>query len=515
MKTEIRNKLILASAGIALMTTSVFVACGKDTTADNSTADNNGNTDATTPTEERLIEVNEKNADRIKNASNTTISEVANKFSYKADNATVKDELSKAGLTDTGKVVLNAHQLYVTAGGKYHIIDKGKAYELIEENDTLIYLEDKNGYKVFTGFDGDRTLVFGSQEAYQQFIDEIHSKLSNDSVCTIINDVFVANEIASQELTINESTHTYYDLTAILDACIECIKQYDYLDPITYTKNDDGSISVTRTIYNLGSNHSVVTEEKTIEVVIGEKGKEYYDSVADYVAGATFIEDDTTWIDSVLLSQLLGIDTSLEEYIVPGTEEAYKALMVDTANGMDTPEITVQTEPTAPLISAEEPAISETPVQTEEIPDVTFVPQFEDDGQINDANSELEDWQIRGCDPQLHELGIDIVISGTTEEKEQIYHDALVQLFGSDVNVVGTGIGVTDTKLIFELSDLPAEEREQMYQDFLAGRDWHDISDAELVANYAIIIQSGHNDIVEYLTGKYDRQYNDTTWTVL
>ncbi|MBR1554174.1 MAG: hypothetical protein IJ644_02135 [Oscillospiraceae bacterium] len=181
-------------------------------------------------------------------------------------------------------------------------------------------------------------------------------------------------------------------------------------------------------------------------------------------------------------------------------------------------------EPTAPLISAEEPAISETPTPiiieegSEEWQRMQQNYQeaiSEDPGYVASQEEQYEDWQIRGCDPQLHELGIDVVISGTTEEREQIYHDALVELFGSDVNVAGTGVAPTDTRLLFELSDLSAEEREQMYQDFLAGRDWHDISDAELVANLAIISQSGHSDIIDYLTGKYNRQFSDTTYEVL
>ncbi len=113
-------------------------------------------------------------------------------------------------------------------------------------------------------------------------------------------------------------------------------------------------------------------------------------------------------------------------------------------------------------------------------------------------------------DPVLHELGIDIVLTGTPAEQAIQYGEALSSVFPGHINYGDASCAPTcDVNKVIEYTNLP-DGSKSLYDEWLAGRNWQDLSDQELF-DHLELAAANNSDIGKYLADKYSRTFAETT----
>lgn len=514
MKRELRNMLATMSVmAIAASCTTFFTGCSKDAGENEEESLVEGektNAVNTSPIEDRVTPVNDDNIQQLSDIKNQRApSSNASKFSFKSDDNAVKELLEAEDLVDTKDVVLDSFKLYKKENGHYYVISKDKAFELVDTADGYSFLSDSKGHTILTDNHGARTLVFGGDEAYNEFVTMLKEKLDavSSDVCTIVNGIYVGDHIDSMTVDTYNGEMKYYDFEAILNNCIKAIEAYDYLDPISFKKNDDGSYDVTRVAYTLVDTNGVSTvnqQDMVINVPVGDKGEIYYDSSINYMIGMPFEENGKTWISTDALLNLLGIDTVEGVYTIPGSKDAYNALMIDTANGMDEPGFVKQ--PTIIDNSNDESVVVETQPPIAE-PNVDLV----DDSVLYERwSSVAEEQPVDNYDQTLYEAtGLKVELVGEPAEQAHQYLDALNTAYpgyfqGSDQSA---GISIDDSQRA-DARAIGPEECDNIVAGVLAGRSYTDVPVGELLAikEYANFSNS-YVDVYIYLSNMFNRTF--------
>ena len=453
MKFEMRAKAIaLSTAAITASFTTFFTGCSKDKSKDNE--------------ESKLTIIDESNVAELTAEKDKTGSRSnSDLFRWKA----VKDKLDEtiADATDTKAMLFDSFKIYKNKDGKYFVIDKEEAYQLLESADGYKIVKEEQEYYILTDLDGHRLMVFGGEEALNDFSKMLKEKFeaakAENKVLTIVNGLHVGDPVAKTEIERYDGTRTYYDFEAIMKACIAGIEAGGYADPISYSKSEDGkNWIVKRTAYESdGAGKTLGGLEINLVLPIGKSGDVYYDTSINMFLGITFEQDGKFWICQDTLYDLLGIDIIEGEYTVPGTTDSYNALIIDTAGGADEPKIVIE-------------------------------PKIE---QSTEGGNVVENWVVTGEDPELEEklrqqeenridynqdiydkIGVKVTLTGSNEEQARQYYEACKAAYPSlpwYYNGTGAGVdvwaeGVTD------------EEVDAMINERLAGRDYHDLSLEEL-----------------------------------
>ena len=473
MKFEMRAKAIALSAtAIAASFTTFFTGCGSKS------KDNE---------ESKLTIIDESNVSELTAEKDKTGSRSnSDLFRWRA----VKDNVDAiiADATDTKITLFDSFKIYKNKDGKYFIIDKEEAYELIEGIDGYKIIKEEQEYYVLTNLDGQRIMVFGGEEALNDFSKMLKEKFeaakAEDKVLTVVNGLYVGDPVAKTEVERYDGTRTYYDFEGIMKACIAGIEAGGYADPISYEKSEDGkSWIVKRTAYTSdGAGGTIGGTEIGLTVPVGKSGEVYYDTSINMFLGMTFEQDGKFWICQDTLYDLLGIDVMEGEYTVPGTSNSYNALIIDTAGGSDEPKVVVE-----PKIEQSTSSGDGSNEGSSDAPLVVIDPNMgqeqqapvDNSGNGGGSSAPAYDEDIK------NKLGIEVQLSGSNEQQAQQYYEACKAAYPSlPWAYTGTWAGVDVSSLRSEPSidvwSMSEEEVDAMINERLAGRDYHDLSLEEL-----------------------------------
>lgn len=392
-------------------------------------------------------------------------------FRWKPDKDAVDKITGDAEETDA--VIFDAFKIYKNKDGKYFVIDKGEAYELLETVDGYQIVKEEDKSYVLTSLAGERLMVFGGEEALNEFTAMLKEKFeaakADKKVLAIVNGIYVGDPVASREVSRFDGTRTYYDFEAIMSTCIKGIEEGGYADPISYEKSEDKkSWLVKRTAYvgNVGS------KEITLELPIGKTGEVYYDTSINMFVGIVFEEDGKFWICQDALYNVLGIDAVEGQYTVPGTTEKYDALIIDTAGGVDEPKVVVDEPIKKEEIEKPKVEITIDPTMGQEDKPVVEQPS----GNTPNYNQDIKD-----------KLGIEVVLTGSNAEQAQQYYEACKSAYPNLPWYCGNNSAGIDISQIIDASGFDAwaegvtdESVDAIINELLAGRDYHDLSLDEL-----------------------------------
>ena len=254
-------------------------------------------------------------------------------------------------------------------------------------------------------------------------------------------------------------------------------------------------------------------ESIDLQLPLGTKGDVYWEQTINCLIGMTFEENGKTWICADTVRDLLGINITDGEYIVPGTDESYDALIVDTS-GSDEVKVTVQ------------------PIVTEGNGGnglVIGAPEVTDNDDYNIVIGEVVPGEEPVPEPTLEQnynqdiyekLGIKVELSGTNEEQARQYYEACKEAY-PNLPWVGTSnqVAVDVSSLRSETIDvwsMTDEECDALLQDRLAGRDYHDLSLEELaqiVADFGPVTEFSA-EIDRYFNDLTGRDFNSSGWVV-
>lgn len=479
MKFEMRAKAIaLSTAAITASFTTFFTGCSKDKSKDNE------GSKLTIIDESNVAELTAEK-DKTGSRSNSDL------FRWKA----VKDKLDEtiADATDTKAMLFDSFKIYKNKDGKYFVIDKEEAYQLLESADGYKIVKEEQEYYILTDLDGHRLMIFGGEEALNDFSKMLKEKFeaakAENKVLTIVNGLHVGDPVAKTEIERYDGTRTYYDFEAIMKACIAGIEAGGYADPISYSKSEDGkSWIVKRTAYESdGAGKTLGGLEINLVLPIGNAGDVYYDTSINMFLGITFERDGKFWICQDTLYDLLGIDIMEGEYTVPGTTDSYNALIIDTAGGADEPKIAIE-----PKIEQSEDTI-EVRLGSGDGNSIPAVidPSMNQEQPI-DNSSESFDYNQDIYD----KIGVKVTLTGSNEEQARQYVDACKAAYPSlPWTCNGTSAGVDVSSLREETSvdvwSMTEEEVDALINERLAGRDYHDLSLEEL---YSLLDLAGPTD---------------------
>lgn len=468
MKFEMRAKAIaLSTAAITASFTTFFTGCSKDKSKDNE--------------ESKLTIIDESNVAELTAEKDKTGSKSnSDLFRWKA----VKDKLDEtiADATDTKAMLFDSFKIYKNKDGKYFVIDKEEAYELLENADGYKIVKEEQEYYILTDLDGHRLMVFGGEEALNDFSKMLKEKFeaakAEDKVLTIVNGLHVGDPVAKTEIERYDGTRTYYDFEAIMKACIAGIEAGGYADPISYSKSEDGkNWIVKRTAYESdGAGKTLGGLEINLVLPIGNSGEVYYDTSINMFLGITFEQDGKFWICQDTLYDLLGIDIMEGEYTVPGTTDSYNALIIDTAGGADEPKIVI------------EPKIEQsTEGGNEELNVVENWVGIGEDPELEERLRQQEENRIDYNQDIYDKIGVKVTLTGSNEEQARQYYEACKAAYPSlPWYYTGISAGVDVSSLREETSfdvwaeGVTDEEVDAMINERLAGRDYHDLSLEEL-----------------------------------
>lgn len=470
MKFEMRARVIALSAtAAATALTSFFVGC--------SDKESNNEQD-----KEALTIVNESNVSELTAKKNEAGSRTnADLFRYKAIKANVEKVTEAA--EDLEVTLFDTFKIYKQENGKYFVINKEQAYELVETVDGYKIIKEEEKYYVLTDLYGRRVMVFGGEPALNEFSAMLKEKFeaakADDKVLTVVNGIYVGEPVTTKEVSRYDGSHTYYDFESLMKVCIAGIEDGGYVDPISYEKSEEGdSWIVKRTAYMTDEiGNCIESTEMAIELPIGKTGEVYYDINTNVFTGITFEEDGKTWIGQDTLYNLLGIDVMDGDYTVPGTTDTYKALMVDTAAGVDEPVIVIEPE----VQEVETPVEDAPPIEVETVPvpndPVYEEPVVEDVPPVPEAPA---------YDQDIYEkLGVQVKLSGTNEQQAQQYYDAVSAAYPSlpwGNNGINVSVDVSSlrSETSVDIWSMTDEEYDRLLNERLAGRDYADIPLEEL-----------------------------------
>lgn len=406
-------------------------------------------------------------------------------FRFKADTDKIKEMMKDFTEVKETKLFDEFSIYKDEKNGKFAVVNKEEAVTLLDNNGEYSVLDDENGTLTMTTDEGERLLVFGSANALKNFSDELKKDFeeakAKEEKPTIVNGIMVGDPVETMEVSRYDGTRTYYDFTKLMDVCIKGIEKGGYADPITYEKTDDGKgFVINRTAYYSYAGKLTGVESIDLQLPLGTKGDVYWEQTINCLIGMTFEENGKTWICADTVRDLLGIDITDGEYIVPGTDESYEALIVDTS-GSDEVKVTVQ------------PVITETEGDGNTL--VIEVPEVaEDDGGYNiviggDEPSEepvSEPDSTPSYNEDIYEkLGIKVELSGTNEEQAHQYYEACKEAYpnlpwyDNGVNV-SVDLDVLCSPDIPDIYSMSPDEVTVLIQERLAGRDYHDLSLEEL-----------------------------------
>lgn len=515
MKNDIRKLLCTMSATAVLATMTTFFTGCNNKGKENSVAENLGNTES----EVEYQMVNESNAAELtlkKDSAGyrSNLGKAVYKLEKDKKNALIKDA------TTTKSSIFNEFCIYENKDGQYFVIDKDKAYEITKVGDEYKLLEKEDSYYVLTGEKGRRYLVFGGDAALKNFTKELESKLKEDKVYTIVNGIFVDEPLKSTEVSRFDGTRTYYDFENVMKTVSKAVEDGGYSDPIEYTKEDDHFV-VKRTFYTTDdAGNGSGSYEQEIVVPIGNEADVYVDNNVNAFLGMTFKKDETYWVSTETLINLLGIDVVEGEYTVPGTNTTVDAVMIDTT-GQDEPEFVVQPKikknDNAEVTTNEDGVYDNSSSGgfiVEDLPKVTFV---EVDDEFID-NPDPPQNNINDYSQDVYEkLGVKVKLEGTNEEQAQQYYDAVVAAHPTlpwDYGANNVSLNLIDKFIETEneIGDMSAEEVSVILDEKLAGRDYHDLSVEELydISGYANF--ANRMEILSYLAELTGRDFNFGGW---
>lgn len=394
-------------------------------------------------------------------------------FRWKPDKDAVDKITGDAEETDA--VIFDAFKIYKNKDGKYFVIDKGEAYELLETVDRYQIVKEEDKSYVLTSLAGERLMVFGGEEALNEFTAMLKEKFeaakADKKVLAIVNGIYVGDPVASKEVSRFDGTRTYYDFEAIMNTCIKGIEEGGYADPISYEKSEDKkSWLVKRTAYVGNAGGNVGSKEITLELPIGKTGEVYYDTAINMFVGIVFEEDGKFWICQDALYNVLGIDAVEGQYTVPGTTEKYDALIIDTAGGVDEPEVVVDKPIKKEEIEKPKVEIIIDPTMGQEDNPVVEQPS----GNTPTYNQDIKD-----------KLGIEVVLTGSNAEQAQQYYEACKAAYPNlpwycGDNSAGIDVSSLRSETSVDVWSLTADELDALINERLAGRDYHDLSLEEL-----------------------------------
>ncbi len=471
MKREMRAKVIALSATAIMASFTTFFTAGCS------------NKDKGSKKEEELTIINDSNvaemvAEKDKSGSRSN----ADLFRWKPVQNKIDETIASQGGTETGATLFDAFKIYKNKDGKYFVIDKGEAYELLEGVDGYQIVKEEEQYYVLTSLDGQRLMVFGGEEALNDFSEMLKEKFeaakADNKVLTIVNGIYVGDPVVSKEVERYDGTRTYYDFEAIMNTCIKGIEEGGYADPISYEKSEDKkSWVVKRTAYlSDGAGGTIGGSEMSFELPIGKTGEVYYDTSINMFISIVFEEDGKFWICQDALYNVLGIDVLQGEYTVPGTTEKYDALIIDTAGGSDEPKVVVEPEiEKVETPSTGEPEISITIDPTMGQEQTTQAPVVQQ--PVVDTPTYDEDIKEK--------LGIEVVLTGTNEQQAQQYVEACKAAYPS-LPWVNSGtvvcVDVSAKSLEFDVwaDGVTDESIDTMINERLAGRNYCELSINEL-----------------------------------
>lgn len=509
MKREMRAKVIALSATAIMASFTTFFTAGCS------------NKDKGSKNEEELTIINDSNvaemvAEKDKSGSRSN----ADLFRWKPVQNKIDETIASQGGTETGATLFDAFKIYKNKDGKYFVIDKGEAYELLEGVDGYQIVKEEDKSYVLTSLDGQRLMVFGGEEALNDFSEMLKEKFeaakADNKVLTIVNGIYVGDPVVSKEVERYDGTRTYYDFEAIMNTCIKGIEEGGYADPISYEKSEDKkSWVVKRTAYlSDGAGGTIGGSEMSFELPIGKTGEVYYDTSINMFIGIVFEEDGKFWVCQDALYNVLGIDVLQGEYTVPGTTEKYDALIIDTAGGSDEPKVVVEPEiekVETPSTGEPEIEISTVPVPNEPVvvvptepvvvnPDTPAIPSYDEDIK--------------------EKLGIEVTLSGTNEQQAQQYVDACKAAYPSLPWVctgtwAGIDVSVIQSSSTVDVWNMTEEEVTSMLNERLAGRDYHDMSIEELYSLMDIAQGCSKGvEIYDYLMSLTGKDFNSGGITV-
>lgn len=431
-------------------------------------------------------------------------------FRFKADTDKIKEMMKDFTEVKETKLFDEFSIYKDEKNGKFAVVNKEEAVTLLDNNGEYSVLDDENGTLTMTTDEGERLLVFGSANALKNFSDELKKDFeeakAKEEKPTIVNGIMVGEPVETMEVSRYDGTRTYYDFTKLMDVCIKGIEKGGYADPITYEKTDDGKgFVINRTAYYSYAGKLTGVESIDLQLPLGTKGDIYWEQTINCLIGMTFEENGKTWICADTVRDLLGIDITDGEYIVPGTDESYEALIVDTS-GSDEVKVTVQ------------PIVTEGDGDDGLVIEVPEVSEGDDSGyNIVIGGDEFGDEPVSEPDPApsynediYEKLGIKVELSGTNEEQAQQYYEACKEAYPNlDWVVTGVGVGVDVSSLRSETSidvwDVGTEAYDNALRERLAGRDYHDLSLEEL-AQIVADFPGGSE-----LSSEINRYFNDLT----
>lgn len=533
MKSELRTKLFAKSTTAVLLSLTCFFGCSskKDTS---NTVDN-----VVTIQEPTLV-----NADNVSEITSEKDKTGANPntylFRYKTNAETLKSIIKDCTEVKDAKL-FDAFSIYkANDADKYVVVNKDEAVELLKSENTYSIVQNVDDQIVMTTESGQRVLVFGSTDALKKFSDELKQDFDEATAKgekpTIVNGLSVSGEIATQEITRFDGTRTYYDFEELMKACIAGIEKGGYADPISYEKAEDNTgYVVTRMAYYSYAGELTNAGEVKLQIPTGEKGEVYWDQSINCLVGMTFEEDGKTWICDDVVSQLLGIDITDGTYTIPGTDESYEALIIDTS-GSDEVKVTVQ-----PSIEVKEDEVTVQPntedseynlnidsisangepvynsVELDE--ETSDDPIYEED---ETASGEIEHSVESGYyDKEAYEkLGVEVHLSGTNEEQAAQYVAACKEKYPSlPWEETGMSAGISNIALQeasgIDVWSMSQEENDEIINERLAGRDYHDLSLEELADVVAVCGPSFFSaEIVNYFNNLTGRDFTAGGWYI-
>lgn len=413
-------------------------------------------------------------------------------FRFKADTDKIKEMMKDFTEVKETKLFDEFSIYKDEKNGKFAVVNKEEAVTLLDNNGEYSVLDDENGTLTMTTDEGERLLVFGSANALKNFSDELKKDFeeakAKEEKPTIVNGIMVGEPVETMEVSRYDGTRTYYDFTKLMDVCIKGIEKGGYADPITYEKTDDGKgFVINRTAYYSYAGKLTGVESIDLQLPLGTKGDVYWEQTINCLIGMTFEENGKTWICADTVRDLLGIDITDGEYIVPGTDESYEALIVDTS-GSDEVKVTVQ------------PVITEGDDGNDLVIEVPEISEGDDSG-YNIVIGEVESGEEPAPEPApeqnynqdiYEKLGIKVELSGTNEEQAHQYYEACKEAYpnfdwtdnGVNVSVNVSSLRSPDMPDIYSMSP---DDVTTLIQERLAGRDYHTLpleELAQLVADF-------------------------------
>lgn len=506
MKFDIRANLIAKSSTAVLMGLTCLFGCSNEKPDESSVA-------VPEPTL-----VNAENVSAIVEQKDKTGARPnIDLFRFKADTDKIKEMMKDFTEVKETKLFDEFSIYKDEKNGKFAVVNKEEAVTLLDNNGEYSVLDDENGTLTMTTDEGERLLVFGSADALKNFSDELKKDFeeakAKEEKPTIVNGLLVGEPIETMEVSRYDGTRTYYDFTKLMDVCIQGIEKGGYADPITYEKAEDGkSFVVNRTAYYSYAGKFTGVESIDLQLPLGTKGDVYWEQTINCLIGMTFEENGKTWICADTVRDLLGIDITDGEYIVPGTDESYEALIVDTS-GSDEVKVTVQ------------PIVTEGDGGNGLVIEVPEVSDGVDDG-YNIVIGEVESGDEPVPEPEpapeqtynqdiYEKLGIKVELSGTNEEQAHQYLEACKEAY-PNLPWAGNGVNVSVDVSSIRSSDMPDiysmsyDEVTALIQERLAGRDYHTLpleELAQIVADFGPCGELGA-EIDDYFRELTSRDFN-------